>query len=181
MNKPTKKQIEDWKKEHGGVYALPIEEKIAYLREPNMMDWKRVFSKLGNGDTAMFELMLEALWLGGDEAIKTEDVYFAAAKKELQELFNYPDAEINKTEGGNEIIIEGKHCTVRTVNRQDLKIAEKNNPSNKPFVTQERLFDRIVKDKDEAYNNRNNADIRFPLYQAIEKLQNQKVAFLKKL
>lgn len=181
MSKPNKKQIEDWKKEHGGVYAFPVDDKTAYLREPNMVDWKRILSKLSNGETAMCEEILRSLWLGGDEEIRNDDAYFSSAKKELRDFSNYSDAETHKVQGGNEIVIEGHRCLVRTVNRDDLKIAEKANPSGKPFVTQERLFDRIVKEKDEAYNDRNNASIRMPLYDAIEKLQNQKVAFLKKL
>lgn len=182
-SKISDKQIKYWKEKYGGVYALPVEEKTAYLREPKMVDYKRAFTAMTkNGEVAFGEEMLKALWLGGDEEIKTADAYFLPARKILMDFFNYEDAEIKKLEtGGNEITIGEHKCIVRIIGRDDLKIAEKKNPSGKPFVTQEQLFEMIVKEKDEAFNDKNNAEIRFPLYQAIEKLQNQKVAVLKKL
>ena len=38
----------------------------------------------------------------------------------------------------------------------------------------------VCLEKDKAFENRENAAIRFPLFQAIEKLQNKKTAILKK-
>jgi len=179
----TAEQVQDWKEKYGGVYELPIEDKSAFLKEPKMQDFKRAFTAMQKGgDIAFGEDMLNALWIGGDEEIRKDDAYFLPARKELVDFFNYPDAIISKTKGtGSEILIEGSKCTVRVITREDIRLAEKKNPANKPFQTQEHLFDMIVVSKDEAFNDKNNPEIRFPLYQAIEKLQNQKIGRLKKL
>lgn len=176
------KQIQEWKDKYGGVYKLPVEDKVAYLREPKMKDFKRAFTVMQNdGDLAFGEEMITLLFIGGDEEIKTNDDYFLPARKEIKEFFNFDDAEITKEKSNSIITIEGVSCKVRIITRNDLKIAEKKNPSGKPFVTQEKLFEAVCIEKDEAFNDRENASIRFPLYQAIEKLQNQKVAIIKKL
>lgn len=180
-------QIEKWKEEFGEVYVLPVEDKTAYLRMPNMTDFKRAFVAMQKeGELAFGEVMLNALFIGGDEDIKTNDDYFLPARKELVLFFNFEDAEIETK--GNKAVIKIEHddgetaqCTIRTITRDDLKIAEKRNPSGKPFVTQEALFGMVVLEKDKAFDDKNNAKIRFPLYSAIEKLQNKKVASLKKL
>ena len=70
---------------------------------------------------------------------------------------------------------------IRVITREDIRLAEKKNPANKPFQTQEALFDMVVISKDAEFEDKNNPDFRFPLYQAIEKLQNQKIGRLKKL
>jgi hypothetical protein len=178
----TTKQINEWKEKYGEVYALPVEDKTAYLRMPSMVDFKRAFTAMQkDGEITFGEEMLNALFIGGDQEIKTNDDYFLPARKELTEFFNFDDAEIIP-EGNNSIIVIGDaKCTVRIITRNDIKLAEKKNPSGKPFVTQERLFEMVCVDKDEAFNNKDNAAIRFPLYQAIEKLQNKKIATLKKL
>lgn len=182
MQKIDDKQIQEWKEKYGGVYALPVEDKTAYLREPDMKDFKRAFTAMQtNGDLAFGEEMITSLFIGGDEEIKTDDAYFLPARKEMVSFFNFDDAEITKEGNKSIITIDGAVCKVRIITRDDLKLAEKKNPSNKPFVTQEKLFEAVCIEKDEAYNDRNNAAIRFPLYQAIEKLQNQKIAFIKKL
>lgn len=182
MQKIDEKQINDWKEQYGSVYELPVEDKVAYLREPKMKDFKRAFTAMqDHGDLAFGEEMINVLFIGGDEAIKTNDEYFLPARKEIKEFFNFDEAEITK-EGNNSIItIGGFSCKVRFITRNDLKLAEKKNPSGKPFVTQEKLFEMVCTQKDEAFENKDNANIRFPLYQAIEKLQNQKIAIIKKL
>lgn len=175
-------QIQEWKEKYGSVYALPVEDKTAYLREPKMKDFKRAFTAMQNsGDLAFGEEMINILFIGGDEEIKTDDNYFFPARKEVKEFFNFDEAEITKEKNNSIITIGEAVCKVRIITRDDLKIAEKENPSGKPFVTQEKLFDRICLEKDEAFNDRDNASLRFPLYQAIEKLQSQKVAIIKKL
>ncbi|WP_286913160.1 hypothetical protein [Flavobacterium sp. UBA4197] len=178
----TQKQIQEWKEQYGEVYLLPVEDKTAYLRLPKMADFKRAFTALQNdGEIAFGEVMLNTLFIGGDEDIKTVDEYFFAARKELKEFFIYDDAEITPDGNASIITIGEAKCKVRIIGRDDIKIAEKKNPSNKAFVTQEKLFERICVEKDDAFNDKENAKIRFPLYQAIEKLQNKKVATIKKL
>lgn len=175
-------QIKVWKEQYGTIYALPIEDKTAYLREPKMKDFKRAFTVMQNdGDLAFGEQMINLLFIGGDEEIKTNDEYFFPARKEIKEFFNFEEAEFTKEKNNTIITIGEARCKVRIITRDDLKIAEKENPSGKPFVTQEKLFDRVCIEKDEAYKDRDNASLRFPLYQAIEKLQNQKIAIIKKL
>lgn len=182
MSKLTSKQLKELEDNHGVLYDLPVGDKMAHLREPKMADYKRAFAAMQKGgDVAFGEAMLEILFVGGDTEIKTNDDYFLPARKELIDFFNYDDAVVTDLEGGKAEIKIGEHaCVVRKITRDDLKLAEKRNPSSKPFVTQEKLFEIVCIEKDEAFNNRANAQVRFPLFQAIEQLQNVKVASLKK-
>jgi hypothetical protein len=182
-NQVDKVQVTKWKAEHGGVYVLPVGDKEGYLREPKMNDFKRAFKAMMNGgDIAFGEELLRALWLDGDKEILEVDDYFMPARKQLKDFFEFDDAEIKTLKNRqSEITIDGNKCVVRCITREDLKRAEGENPSNKTFVTQEKLFDRICISKDDAYINKNSAPIRFPLYKAIEDLQNTKYASLKKL
>ena len=182
MKKIDNNQINEWKEKYGNIYELPVDDKVAYLREPKMKDFKRAFTAMqNNGDLAFGEEMINLLFIGGDEEIKTNDEYFFPARKEIKEFFNFEEAEFTKEKNNTIITIGEARCKVRIITRYDLKMAEKKNPSSKPFVTQEKLFEMVCVEKDEAFNDRDNASIRFPLYQAIEKLQNQKVAIIKKL
>lgn len=175
-------QIQEWKDKYGGAYKLPVDDKTAYLREPKMKDFKRAFAAMQNdGDIAFGEALLNALFIGGDEEVKTVDDYFNPARKKLIKFFDYEDAEIERKKNQFIITIGDARCTVRVVTREDLKIAERKNPSGKVFVTQEKLFERILVSGDDVFNDRDNADIRFPLYKAIEEIQNQKIATLEKL
>lgn len=179
----TKKQIEAWKEQHGGVYLLELEDGLsAYLKEPTMLDWKRAMRGLiKDGELGYAEQLIDALWLEGDKAIKEDDKYFLAAKKQLDELIEYPDADIQKTSEGAVITILGKSCTVRKITRADLKVAERKNRENKPFVTQEELLRIVLVEADPEFSDSKNALYRFPLYKALDQLQSEKYASLKKL
>lgn len=176
-------QIDNWKAEHGAVYKLPVGDKEAFLREPKMTDFKRAFgAMLDDGDVAFGEELLRALWLDGDKEIRDIDDYFIPARKKLKNFFNYDDAIIEKlSQGKSKITINGKSCVIRFIQREDLKRAEAANPSNKTFVTQEKLFERVCEKKDAAFKDKNNASFRFPLYKALEELQNTKYVALEKL
>lgn len=182
MAKVTKQQIEDWKEKHGDVYEFPVGDKIGYLRAPNMTDYKRAFAAMqADGETEYFETLMECLFLGGDQEIKKDDDYFIPAKKELMGFFQYEDAEVTNNKGVFTIVIDGHTCICRKVTREDLRIAERKNKAGKPFVTQDKLFEMICKEKDEAYSDRQDASLRFPLYKALEDIQNNKYAAIKKL
>jgi hypothetical protein len=182
MSKITEQQITDWKAQYGDIYELPVEDKTAILRAPKMVDYKRAFTALQNdGDIAFAEELLNCLFIGGDPEIKKDDDYFNAARKILKNFFEYADADIVTTGNKSVITIGDAKCTVRVITRDDIKLAEKKNPSGKPFVTQEKLFEMICKEMDDVFKDKDNAMIRFPLYQAIEILQNKKIAILKKL
>lgn len=179
----TQEQIQEWKERYGVVYAMPVDEKVAYLREPNMLDYKMGFSKMEDeGELAFGEAMINSLWLGGDEEIRNDDAFFIPAKKELVKLLKYDDAIVTDLPNRQkEIRIGEAVAVVRIITREDLRMAERKNPNSKIFITQEVLFDMIKVSADEDFEDKNNASIRMPLYKALEQIQNQKVAQLKKL
>lgn len=178
----TQEQIQEWKEKFGGVYELPKGDKSCYLKEPGMQDFKRAFTAMQKGgDIAFGEEMQNSLWIDGDEEMRKVDKYFLPARKELVDFFNYDDAVVTKVAKGNEIAIKDSKCIVRDISREDLREAERRNPKSKPFQTQEALFDMVVLSKDKEFDDKNNPEYRFPLYQAIEELQNQLSGRLKKL
>ena len=78
MGKLTNKELKELEDKHGELYELPVDDKMAYLREPNMADYKRAFSAMQKGGDIEFgEAMLDALFVGGDIEIKTVDDYFS--------------------------------------------------------------------------------------------------------
>lgn len=180
--KVTEQQLQQWEEQYGYFYELPVGDKVAYLRAPTMQDFKRGLKALAEDtEIAYGEEMLNALWIGGDEEIRKNDAYFTPARRVLKKLLEFDDPIVTPLASKkSEININGHKCVIRVITREDLKTAERSNPSNKTFVTQEKLFEAICIEKDEAYNDRNNAEIRMPLYKAIEEVQNTKKATLKK-
>ena len=179
----TPEQIQEWKEKHGDLFELPIDDKVLYLRAPKMVDFKAgMTAMMKGGEVSYTETMLQLLVIGGDVEILSDDDYFKTLQTETQELIKYDDPEIEiLSNGQRRFIINGAEVIVRKPTREDLRKADQQNPSNKPFVTQEKLFDLIKIKADDVFSDKDNAEVRFQLYKGIELIQKEKFGQLKKL
>lgn len=90
----TQEQIDQWKKAHGTVKGLVVDGHIAYLKKPDRKTLGYA-STVGSKDPIKFnEIILANCWLGGSEAIKTDDSLFLSAGQVLADLIQVRDAEL---------------------------------------------------------------------------------------
>lgn len=91
----TQEKIEGWKKQHGDVYLIEVEDKACVVRKPNRKDLS--FAMLLKDDPIKFnETLLNNLWVDGDEELKTNDDYFLAVSSQLGELLQIKEASLKK-------------------------------------------------------------------------------------
>lgn len=94
--KVTQEQIDAWKKKHGEIFRLKVDEKECYLKTPDRKTLSYA-STVATKDPLKFnEILLNNCWLGGDEEIKTTDSLFLAAASKLGELIEVKEAELEK-------------------------------------------------------------------------------------
>jgi hypothetical protein len=92
----TPEQIANWKKKHGDIYAFETEGKVCYLRTPERK-FLSAAAVVGKTDPLKYnEVLLNNCWLGGDEAIKTNDKYFLGISGKLSELIEIAEGELKK-------------------------------------------------------------------------------------
>ncbi len=92
--KYTKEQIEEWKRKHGDLFEITVEGKGCILHRPTRQDLSYV--SVLTDPIKMTEVMLNQLWVAGDEEIKTRDDLFLAASQKMQEVLEVKAAEIKK-------------------------------------------------------------------------------------
>lgn len=89
-----KEQIDAWKKEHGDIYLITVEDKSCVLRKPTRQELSFVS---GITDPMQFtETLLKQLWLGGDEDMQERDEYFLAISSKLDTVLKLKEAEVKK-------------------------------------------------------------------------------------
>jgi hypothetical protein len=94
--KVTQEQIEAWKKKHGNVFKLKIEDKECYLKTPDRKTLSFASSVATKDPLKFNEILLNNCWLGGDEEIKTDDSLFLAASSKIAEIIEVKEAELEK-------------------------------------------------------------------------------------
>lgn len=90
----TKEQIKEWKAKHGELFEITVEDKNCILHRPTRKDLS--YASAVKDPIKMSEVMLNALWVDGDEEIKEDDSLFLAAIQKMQEILEVKEAEIKK-------------------------------------------------------------------------------------
>lgn len=80
----TAEQIEAWKKEvkekYGAsaeVHSYEVDNRIGYLRSVDRDTYSLAVSKVSSNPAKFNEVVINAIWLGGDDEIKNDDkLYF---------------------------------------------------------------------------------------------------------
>jgi hypothetical protein len=91
-------KIAELKKKHHlqEIFTLRVGDAVAYLRKPNRKDVAMARS-MGEGDyIATQELLLDAIWLEGDEVIRKDDDCFLNALPVLEGLIEKKAVELKK-------------------------------------------------------------------------------------
>ncbi len=91
----TPEQIEGWKKKHGDVFLVEVENSVCYLKKPDRKTMSYV-GTLANNPVRANEALLENCWLGGDDSVKTDDAKFLGISAKLNEIIQVKEAEITK-------------------------------------------------------------------------------------
>lgn len=92
--KVTKEQIKEWKAKYGDLFEITVEGKTCILRKPNRKDLS--YASVVKDPIKMSETLLNRLWLGGDEEIKTDDELFMATVNVMDDVLEVREAEIKK-------------------------------------------------------------------------------------
>ena len=90
----TKEQIKEWKAKHGELFEITVEDKNCILHRPTRKDLS--YASAVKDPIKMSEVMLNALWVAGDEEIKEDDSLFLAAIQKMQDILEVKEAEIKK-------------------------------------------------------------------------------------
>lgn len=94
--KPTPEQIEAWKKQHGEIFELEVEGRIALLKKPSRKVMSLALST-GKTDPIKFgEIILKNTWIDGDAEIQEDDRLFFGAMQQLDQMFEIADATLKK-------------------------------------------------------------------------------------
>ena len=94
LGEVNKEQVEEWKKKHGKVFAIIVDGHIVYLKKPDRKTLSYATFVAAKDPIKFNEIMLQNCWLGGSEAIKTEDELFLGASGKLSELIEVKEAEL---------------------------------------------------------------------------------------
>ena len=96
----SKEDIKKWKEQHKEIYRLTATDSsgvshACYVRKPSRLDLSVAQNKQ-NDPIRMNETMLRQIWLGGDDAMRTEDELFLGISAKIGDLVQIAECELEK-------------------------------------------------------------------------------------
>lgn len=82
----TPEQIAKWKEEHGKVFSYDVEDKICYLKPVSRPVYALAMAKVATSPAKFNDIIIENIWLGGDEDIRKVDAYYFGLIDFVEEL-----------------------------------------------------------------------------------------------
>lgn len=90
------KLIKEWKDRNPGkdIFLITVDDKGCVLRSPGRQDLS--YASVVKNPMKMNEVLVNQLWVAGDEEMRTDDSLFMALCNKLEEVLKVKDAEIKK-------------------------------------------------------------------------------------
>ena len=92
--KYTKEQVAEWKRKHGDIFELSVEDKSCIVRRPNRKDLSYV--SVVKNPIQMSETLLKQLWVDGDKEILEDDSLVLAVIPKMEEVIKIKESAIKK-------------------------------------------------------------------------------------
>ncbi len=92
----TTEKIEAWKKQHGEIYSVTVDDKIGFLKKPDRKALGAA-AVIGHNNSIKYnEGLLNNCWLGGDEELRENDAYFLGVSNQLAQIIEIKEVELKK-------------------------------------------------------------------------------------
>jgi hypothetical protein len=97
-NGVTAEMVKGWKAANkNGIAEIESGEFKAYIRRPSRNDMRELSAQGKSTDPVTYtEIILDLLWLGGDEQIRTDDAIFFGAMDIVQDVLDVQSATLKK-------------------------------------------------------------------------------------
>jgi hypothetical protein len=91
----AKEQIDAWKSQYSETFEIKVADSVCYLKQPDRSVLKAV-SALEKNTIGGGEVIIANCWLGGDDAIKTDNSKFMSVLPYLYDLIEIKEVELKK-------------------------------------------------------------------------------------
>jgi hypothetical protein len=82
----TPEQIAQWKQQYGRVFNYVADDMICYFRPVDRNTYSVAASKVSTSPAKFNEIIVNKIWLGGAEELRTEDRYYFGLIEHVEEM-----------------------------------------------------------------------------------------------
>ena len=173
--------IADLKAKHGNVYMVTTEDGLtAYFIDPDIKVWRFALKALDKSPVDFKKSLANNMWKGGDKEI-LNDEYHNELAKEIESIIEYGDAEFAPDGNAYRVRIGDKSCLLRPMTVEVENMAQRDNPTQLAFKTEENILNRLWISGDEEIKSTQHLQYFIPVCKIVRELRTKHLVALKKL
>jgi len=173
-----KVNIDELKEKYGDIKIITIDGLTGYFCKPDLRIWRFALKAIEKSTTEFKRAMAINCHVAGDKAL-LESPYIEDIADEIDAFITYADAEVEKDGNAYKITVLDKACRLRPVSIEITTNAERNNPDNIPFKTQQNMLEAMWLDGDSELKDASNLDYHMPVLRILKDLREKHLVSIK--
>ena len=170
--------IAELKEKYGELKEITINGMTAFFRKPDMKIWRFALKVIDKSQTEFKKVMAVNCFVAGDARLK-ESPYIEDISDVISEFIDYADADVVKDGNAYRVTVLDKSCRLRPVTIEIQTQAERNNPDNIPFKTQQNMLDMLWLEGDTDLKDQTKLDYHMPVLRAVKDLREKHIVSVK--
>jgi len=170
--------IDELKEKFGELKEITINGMTAFFRKPDMKIWRFALKVIDKSQTEFKKVMAVNCFVAGDVRLK-ESPYIEDVAEVINEFVDYTDAEVVKDGNGYRITVMDKSAKLRPLTIEFQTNAERNNPDNIPFKSQQNLLDLLWIEGDTELKDSTKLDYHMPALRVVKDLREKHIVSVK--
>lgn len=172
--------INELKEKYGELKEISCDGLTAYFRKPDMKIWRFALKAIEKSQTEFKKSLAINCFVAGDKEL-LESPYIEDIAEMINEFVDYPEPEVEREGNAWRIKVLDKSARFKPLTIEIQTLAERNNPDDIPFKTQENLMDLMWIDGDEELRDPKQLDYHIPALSVMHKLREKHLLSIKKV
>ena len=170
--------VDELKDKFGTIKEITCGKLTAYFRKPDLKIWRFALKAIEKSQTEFKKSLAVNCFVAGDKELIASP-YIEDVADSISEFVSYEDAEVEKDGNAYLVKVQDKSARFRPITIEMQTQAERNNPDDIAFKTQQNLLDAMWLDGDEELRDQKNLDYHMPVLRVLKDLREKHILSIK--
>ena len=170
--------VDELKQKFGTIKEITCGKLTAYFRKPDLKIWRFALKAIEKSQTEFKKALAVNCFVAGDKELIASP-YIEDISDVIDEFVNYEDAEVDHVGNAYVVKVMDKSARFKTITIEMQTQAERNNPDDIAFKTQQNLLEPMWLDGDQELRDSKNLDYYMPVLRALKDLREKHILTIK--
>lgn len=170
--------LKELSEKHGQIKEITAGDLVGYFRKPDLKIWRFSLKAIEKSQTEFKKSLAVNCFIAGSREL-LESPYIEDVADIIDEFVDYPEAEVEKEENAYRVRVLDKSARFRPVTIEIQTRAERNNPEDIAFKTQQNMMELMWIDGDPEIKDPKNLDYHMPALRVMKDLREKHILSVK--